>query len=280
MTTRTLMRQLTDPTGPAINVVVALVFLLPLLWLVIGIFTPAGELIAPGLRILPSRPTLDNLATIFSGQVDIPQYAMNTAMLCILRAVGTVVSSCLAAYALTKLEWPGRNIVFAITIGLLILPPWTVIVPQYHMFGNLGWLGTFLPLIVPMLTGDPFTVFLLATFMRGMPEEMSEAAQIDGAGHLRTLVQVLVPNMTGALAVAFVLSVIDTYNDFFGQLIYLNDPSQYTLALAAFQFVKVRGAPDIGAIIAFTAIALIPLIIIFALAQRQLRQVNLASGLK
>jgi multiple sugar transport system permease protein len=280
MTTRQLMQRFTDPTGPTMNVLVALAFIMPLCWLVIGIFTPSGELIARDLHILPSRPTLDNLATIFSGQVDLGRYAWNTAVLCVVRAAGTVFSSALAAYALTKLKFPGRDFIFALTIGLLILPPWTLIVPQYNLFANLGWLGTPLPLIVPMLFGDPFTVFLLATFMRGMPDEMSEAAQIDGAGHLRTLVQVLLPNMTGALAVAAVLSIIDTYNDFFGQLIYLNDPDQYTLALAAFQFVKVRGAPDIGAVIAFTAIALVPLIVIFALAQRQLRQVNISSGLK
>jgi multiple sugar transport system permease protein len=261
-------------------IAITCVFALPLVWLLLAVFRPAGTLLSQSINPIPSHWTLANLRTVFSGQIDIPRYAWNTAVLCVLRAAGTLMASSLAAYAFTKLEFPGRKILFAITLSLLILPPWALIVPQYNLFGRLHWLGSIKPLTVPLFFGDPFTIFLLSSFMRAIPRQLSEAAEVDGAGHIKIFWRIIVPNMKAPLIVAGVLSIIDTYNDFFGQIIYLNNNSQYTLALAAFQFVETHGAPNIGAIIAFTAVALTPLVIIFFLAQRQLREINLASGLK
>lgn len=259
---------------------VTALFAFPLVWLGFGVFRPAGELLSHRLSPLPQEWTLRNLRTVFAGQIDIPRYAWNTLVLCGLRAVGTVLASSLAAYAFTKLNFPGRRALFVLTLCLLILPTWAMVVPQYRLFDSLGWLGTIKPLTVPLFFGDPFTIFLLASFMRAVPAELSEAAELDGAGHVRTYWHIVLPSIKPALVVAAVLSVIDTYNDFFGQIIYLNNDSQYTLALASFQYVKVHGAPDIGAIIAFTAISMIPLIVVFFLAQRQLRETNASAGLK
>jgi ABC-type glycerol-3-phosphate transport system permease component len=261
-------------------IAITCVFAVPFVWLLLAVFRPAGTLLSQSINPIPSHWTLANLQTVFSGQIDIPRYAWNTAVLCVLRAVGTLMASSLAAYAFTKLEFPGRKILFGITLSLLILPPWALIVPQYNLFGRLHWLGSIKPLTVPLFFGDPFTIFLLSSFMRAIPRQLNEAAEVDGAGHIKIFWRIILPNMRAPLIVAGVLSIIDTYNDFFGQIIYLNNNSQYTLALAAFQFVETHGVPNIGAIIAFTAVALTPLVIIFFLAQRQLREINLASGLK
>jgi multiple sugar transport system permease protein len=264
----------------ALLTVVTCIFALPLVWLLLAVFRPAGTLLSHSINPIPAHWTLANLRTVFSGQIDIPRYALNTAVLCILRAAGTLMASSLAAYAFTKLEFRGRNVIFAITLSLLILPAWALLIPQYALFGKLHWLGSIKPLTVPLFFGDPFTIFLLSSFMRAIPRQLSEAAEIDGAGHFKIFWRIILPNMTAPLIVAGVLSIIDTYNDFFGQIIYLNNNSQYTLALAAFQFVETHGVPNIGAIIAFTAVAVTPLVVIFFLAQRQLRAINIASGLK
>lgn len=280
-TARPARRQVPRKMLPYITLTPAtLLFAFPLVWLALGVFMPAGELLSRRISPIPSHWTIQNLDVIFNGSVDLPGYAWNTFVLCTLRAAGTIASSSLAAYALTKLRFRGRNVIFGATLCLLVMPTWAMLVPQYRLFAELGWLGSMKPLIVPLVFGDPFTIFLLSAFMRAVPVELSEAAEIDGASHLQTYWHIILPNIKSALVVAAVLSVIDTYNDFFGQIIYLTRNDQYTLALAAFQYVKVHGAPDIGAILAFTAVSMLPLIVLFFVAQRQLRETNISSGLK
>lgn len=246
-------------------------FLLPIYWLIVGALTPAGSLLQTPVNWLPHGLTLQNFHSLTSyGEVNLPRYALNTMYICGFSVIAGVASSSLVAYGFARIDFPGRDALFAVLIATIILPPWATLIPQYVLFKWLGWVGTFKPLTFPYLFGDAFTIFLFRQFMLGIPRELSEAAKVDGASEFTIYWRIILPLMRPTLAVGALFIFINTYNDFFGPLIYLTDPNHYTLSLAAFQFVQVHGAPDIGAIIAYTVVVVAPLVIVFFYAQRTL----------
>jgi multiple sugar transport system permease protein len=262
-------------------IAVAIPFVLPFFWLLTGTFKPPGDLLVVPPVWVPAHWTLDNLRALGSyGDVDLGYYARNTLYLCVFNVVATVASCSLVAYGFARIRFPGRDVLFAILIATLILPRWATLIPSYMIFKWLGWLGTFRPLTWPALFGDAFTIFLIRQFMRGIPMELSEAAYIDGASEWSIYWRVILPLVKPALAVAGLFTFTWVYNDFFGPLIYLSDSGKYTLSLAAFQFVKTHGAPDIGAIVAFTTLVTLPLIVLFFFTQRMLVEGVTLTGLK
>lgn len=262
-------------------IAVAIPFMLPFFWLLTGTFKPATDLLVVPPVWIPSHWSLQNVQSLFGyGDVNIPYYAENTLYICLFNVVATVASCSLVAYGFARIRFPGRDVLFAILIGTLILPNWATLIPTYMIFKWLGWLGTFRPLTWPALFGDAFTIFLLRQFMLTIPHELSEAARIDGASEFTAYRRVILPLIKPALAVAALFTFINNYNDFFGPLIYLTDSGKYTLALAAFQFVKTHGVPDIGAIVAFSTLVTLPLIIVFFLTQRLLVEGITLTGIK
>ncbi len=262
-------------------IAVAIPFVFPFFWLLTGTFKPSGDLLVVPPVWVPAHWTLDNLRALGSyGDVDLGYYARNTLYLCAFNVVATVASCSLVAYGFARIRFPGRDFLFAILIATLILPRWATLIPSYMIFKWLGWLGTFRPLTWPALFGDAFTIFLIRQFMRTIPMELSEAAYIDGASEWGIYWRVILPLVKPALAVAGLFTFTWVYNDFFGPLIYLSDSGKYTLSLAAFQFVKTHGAPDIGAIVAFTTLVTVPLIVLFFFTQRMLVEGVTLTGLK
>jgi multiple sugar transport system permease protein len=260
---------------------VAVPFVFPFFWLVTGTFKPSGDLLVVPPVWIPSHWTMSNVTSLFHySDVNIPFYAENTLYICAFNVVASVASCSLIAYGFARINFPGRNILFGIVIATLILPNWATLVPTYMVFKWLGWLGTFNPLTIPALFGDAFTIFLLRQFMLTIPHELSEAAYIDGASEFGIYWRIILPLVKPALAVAALFVFINNYNDFFGPLIYLSDSGKYTLALGAFQFIKSRGVPDIGAIVAFTTLVTLPLIVIFFFTQRRLVQGITLTGIK
>jgi multiple sugar transport system permease protein len=255
-----------------VTLAVALVpFLFPIFWLVTGAFRPNTTLLQTPPEWWPHEWTLDNFRALLDyREVDLVRYALNTFYISGFAVVAGVISSSLVAYGFARIPFRGRDTLFAVLIATMIIPAWTTLIPQYLLFKWLGWLGTFKPLTVPFLFGDAFTIFLFRQFMLGIPRELSEAAKIDGASELAIYWRIVLPLMKPALVVGALFLFINTYNDFFGPLIYLTDASHYTLSLAVFQFVQLRGAPDIGAVIAYTALVVAPLLVLFLFAQRAL----------
>jgi multiple sugar transport system permease protein len=254
---------------------------MPLYWLLTGTFKPAGELLQVPPVWIPERWTVDNIRSLGDyGDVNILADAANTAYICAFNVVATVASCSLIAYGFARIRFPGRDVLFAIMIGTLILPGWSTLIPTYMVFKWLGWLGTFRPLTFPALFGDAFTIFLMRQFMRGIPMELSEAAYIDGASEFGIYRRVVLPLVKPVLAVAALFTFIYNYNDFFGPLIYLTDSGRYTLALAAFEFVHTHGAPDIGAVVAFTMLVTLPLVVLFFFTQRMLVEGITLTGIK
>lgn len=265
----------------ALLICVTIPFVFPFFWLVTGTFKPSGDLLVVPPVWIPSHWTLSNVTSLFHyGDVNIPFYAENTLYICAFNVAASVVSCSLIAYGFARINFPGRNVLFGIVIATLILPNWATLVPTYMVFKWLGWLGSFKPLTFPALFGDAFTIFLLRQFMLTIPQELSEAAYIDGASEFGIYRRIILPLVKPALAVAALFVFINNYNDFFGPLIYLSDSGKYTLALGAFQFIKSRGVPDIGAIVAFTTLVTLPLIVLFFFTQRMLVQGITLTGIK
>jgi multiple sugar transport system permease protein len=163
----------------------------------------------------------------------------------------------------------------------IMLPFQVVLVPQFTIFKELGWLNTFLPLIVPkFLATDAFFVFLMVQFIRGIPKEIFEAARIDGAGHLRSFVQITLPLMVPALATTAIFTFIWTWSDFFGPLIYLRIPETFPAAVALKGFLDVQSSSDFGSMFAMSVVSLLPLFIVFLVGQRYLIKGFATTGIK
>jgi multiple sugar transport system permease protein len=194
-------------------------------------------------------------------------YLRNTLLLCICTVAGAVVSSAVVAYGFAKIEFPGRNQLFGLMIATMALPGQVTMIPIFSLFRKIGWYGTYLPLIVPAFTASAYYVFLMTQFFRTLPEEMSEAARVDGAGEWTIFQTLILPLSKPALATCALFQFIGTWNDFLGPLLYVNDPSKYPLAYGLQQFVSHYGG-FYAQLMAAATIFTIPIIILFFLAQK------------
>ncbi|SED13049.1 carbohydrate ABC transporter membrane protein 2, CUT1 family [Amycolatopsis tolypomycina] len=252
-------------------VLLAVVMLYPVLWMVVSSLRPNDEIFrSPGLvldhlRVQNYADGWNALASPFG------HYLINSAIVVLGCILGNLVSCSMAAYAFARLEFTGKRWWFAVMLGTIMLPIHVIIVPQYILFSQLGWVNTFLPLIVPkVLATDAFFVFLMVQFIRGLPRELDEAARIDGCGHPRIFLRVILPLMKPALATTTIFTFIWTWNDFFSQLIYLTDPQMYTVPVALRSFVDATSTTSWGSLFAMSVLSLLPIFLAFLFGQRYL----------
>ncbi|HET6737567.1 MAG TPA: carbohydrate ABC transporter permease, partial [Kribbella sp.] len=209
------------------------------------------------------------------------RYLLNSALVVLGSIVGNLVSCSMAAYAFARLEFNGKKFWFAIMLLSIMLPIHVVIVPQYILFSNLGWINTVLPLIVPkLLATDAFFVFLMVQFIRGIPRELDEAARIDGCGKASIFLRIILPLMVPALATTTIFTFIWTWNDFFSQLIYLTDPHMYTVPVALRSFIDSTSSSSWGSMFAMSVVSLVPVFLAFLLGQRFLIKGIATTGIK
>lgn len=253
--------------------------LLPLLWMVATslkgdsqIFTASFNLAA----LLPSPPRWRNYADAVSS-IPFVTYLKNTLLLCAVSVVGSVSSSAVAAYGFGKLEFPGKNFLFLLMISTMALPAQVTMVPVFAMFRWLHWYGTYLPLMVPAFFGAPFYIFLLTQFYRNLPTELAEAARIDGASDWRIFWQIMMPLSRPALVTCALFQFMGTWNDFFGPLLYINNPDRYTLAYGLQQFLSLHGS-EWSRLMAASTLFVLPIIVLFFFAQKTFIQGIAATG--
>ncbi len=262
-------------------IVTSLAMIYPLLWMLVSSLRPNEEIFrSPGL--LPLSFDVDNYVRGWNALAQpFSHYLVNSTLLVLGCVVGNLIACSLTAYAFARLKFWGRNIAFAVMLMTLMLPIHVVIVPQYIMFSQTGWVNTQLPLILPkFLATDAFFVFLMVQFIRGIPKELDEAARIDGAGHFRIFFQVILPLMLPALATTTIFTFMWMWNDFFGSLIFLTTPENFTVPLALQQFMDTQGASDWGAMFAMSILSLIPLFLVFLFGQRFLVKGFATTGIK
>jgi len=259
----------------AVLLLLSIPYLTPLFWMVTTslktdaqIFPREGQSLSPLApeNLIPSPIRVENYRDALLA-VPMGAYTRNTVFLCVCNVVGAVISSAFIAYGFARLNFRGRDTFFFIMLATMALPPQVTMIPTFLLFRWLGWYGTYLPLIVPSLFGSPFFVFLLRQFFLTLPEEMFESARIDGAGELTIFSQFVLPLSKAPLATCALFQTMHTWNDFFGPLLYLNDPSRYTLAYGLQQFVSSFGGRWAQLMAAATMFTL-PLVIVFFVAQQ------------
>lgn len=262
-------------------IALSLLMIYPLLWLVVSSFKPNDEIFR-NLSLFTTNLTVENYVNGWNDlQFPFGLFLANSTIISVGAIVGNLLSCSLAAYAFARLKFTGRPILFAIMLMTIMLPFQVVLVPQFTIFKELGWLNTFLPLIVPkFLATDAFFVFLMVQFIRGIPKEIFEAARIDGAGHLRSFVQITLPLMIPALATTAILTFIWTWSDFFGPLIYLRIPETFPAAVALKGFLDVQSSSDFGSMFAMSVVSLAPLFVVFLVGQRYLIKGFATTGIK
>ena len=258
-----------------------LIMLYPLLWMLSSSFKPTAEIFRePGL--IPWSFTPENYTEGWNAlQFPFHHYLLNSAIVVVGAIVGNLIGCSMAAYAFARLEFRGKRLFFAIMLATIMLPIHVVIVPQYILFAELGWINTFYPLIVPkLLATDGFFIFLMVQFIRGLPKDLDEAARIDGCGHIRIFCQIILPLSMPALATTAIFTFIWTWNDFFSQLIFLTSPDMYTVPVALRTFVDSSSQTSWGPLFAMSVVALGPVFGFFLAGQRYLVKGIATTGIK
>lgn len=258
----------------ALLLALCLPFILPLVWMTSTslktddqIYAREGRDTAISLTsLIPSPVKWSNYAEAVQ-TVPVGAYLRNTIFLCAANVAGAVLASAIVAYGFARLRFRGREVLFMLMISTMALPGQVTMIPVFALFRALGWYGTFLPLIVPACFGNPFYIFLMRQFFRTIPEELAEAARIDGASEWRIFWQVMLPLAKPAMATCALFQFLYTWNDFFGPLLYINDPTKYTLAYGLQQFMSSYGG-EWAQLMAGACIFTVPVIVLFFLAQR------------
>ena len=256
---------------------VAAIFLLPLFWMVSSSLKPEWQVLANPTVWIPNPPRWANYREALT-YLPFGRYALNTLIISLGAIVGHLLSCTIVAYGFARLRAPGKGFFFGLLLATLMLPYPVTMVPLFALFNRLGWIDTFLPLIVPAFFGNAFYIFLLRQFFLTLPPDLEDAARIDGANTLQVLRHVILPISTPALATVVIFTFQASWNDFLQPLIFLQDQSNYTLTLGLNFF---RGSFQVNwaYLMAASLVVVLPVVIVFFLAQRFFIHVSHVSGI-
>jgi ABC-type glycerol-3-phosphate transport system permease component len=267
-----------DISGHILLCGLSLLFFIPFFWLVCTSLKPDKEIFSSTLKILPTEYKWSNYREAIEF-IPILRYLGNTLLICFFNVIGAVLSCSLVAYGFSRIKWKGRNTFFIILLSTMMLSGQVTMIPVFRIFRTLGWIGTFLPLIVPSFFGSAFFIFLLRQFFMGIPKALSEAAIIDGCSEFGIYLRIILPLSKPALLTVGLFTFLGMWNDFMGPLIYLTDNSKYTLAVGLQQFLGQYSA-EWSKLMAISTLMTIPVIILFFLTQKTFVKGIALTGLK
>lgn len=267
----------TDALRVSILVTTALVALIPILWLVLGSFKTPTELSARPPLLLPESWGIGNYTDALT-RFDFTTYLFNSVVVTIAATALTLVINAMAAYALAKYNFRGKNALFLLTLATIMIPLQVILIPVYQVVASLGMVNTLWGLIIPA-AATPTGVFILRQYMLSIPDELIEAARVDGAGEFRTFIQIVIPMCKPALAVVAILSVMWRWNDFLWPLVVAQSESVYTLPVALARFTAEETVP-FNLIIAMSVVTILPVIVMFLFFQRQIVTGIASTGIK
>ena len=249
-------------------IALSLVFLFPFYWMVATALKAERFVFAWPPQWIPNPVMWSNFKEALSNsQLPFPVFFKNTMILEIGIITGRLISCTLIAYGFARLEAPGKDILFAVLLATLMLPSAVTLIPRFILFNKIGWVNSYLPLIVPAWFGEAYAIFLMRQFFMTIPRELEEAARIDGANFLQIITGVIVPLSMPVLTVILILSFKDIWNDFFGPLLYLNDLTKYPLAVGLAYF-NGQFRVQMSLLMAASVVVLLPLLIVFFIAQK------------
>ena len=262
-------------------ILLSFVMLYPLFWLTASSLKPENEIFG-SLGLWPSTFQWSNYTEGWNAlPVSFTVFYKNSAIVTVLSVIGNLLSCSFAAYAFARLQFNGRTFFFGLMMMTMMLPYHVVLIPQYVLFLKLGWVETYLPLVVPrFLAADGFFIFLMIQFFRQIPRELDEAAMIDGCSPFKIYWAVIMPLSLPALGTAAIFSLIWVWEDFLAPLIYLNDINSYTVPLALRLFVDREGQSAFGQMFAMSVLSLVPVLIFFVAFQKMIIRGIATSGMK
>ncbi len=255
------------------------VFVMPVGWMLSTALKDLGSVAQFPPQLIPSPALWSNFATAVT-VVPFMHYMANSALYTAASLIGDVLSSAFVAYAFARLRCRYREPMFLLVLATMMVPSQVQLIPQFILFKWLGWLNTYLPLVVPTYFGSPFLVFLLRQAFRSVPAELDEAAKIDGASYLTIWWRLILPLSKPALAAVAIFSFMFHWNDFIGPLIYLNSDDLYPVSLGLQQYTAAFGGTQWNMLMAASLVAVLPCLIVFFLAQRYLVQGIMIGGVK
>ena len=265
---------------PAILLSVIMVY--PLVWMVASSLKPNEEVFTTVTSLVPSRFVWENYVTGWqsTGRYTYTTYFANSFTIALWSTAGGIVSSSLVAYAFARIPFAGKKIWFAILMGTMLLPVQVLLIPQYIMFKTFGWINTYLPIIIPQFCGVPFFVFLNLQFMRGVPKELDEAAEIDGCGWVYKYLRIMLPLSVPSLITSGIFGFYWSWQEFLQPLIYISKPRLYPVSIALKMFSDPNTKTNWSGLFAMTTLSIIPVVIVFMAFQRYLVEGVATTGLK
>ena len=262
--------------------VFACVMIYPVIWMVMGSFKTTNEIFQSAQKLLPDSFRLDNYVNGWKGFAgfSFAIFFKNSLFISTVATAGAVISSVIVAYGFARCEFRFKNFWFGCMLLSMMLPFQIIMIPQYIMFNKMGWVGTYLPLIIPQFCSQGFFVFLNVQFIRGIPKDLDEAARIDGANIYSIFVRIILPLIKSSLVTSAIFSFMWRWDDFLAALLYLNKPSRYPVSLALKLFSDPTVGSDWGAMFAMATLSLVPIFIIFLTMQKYLVEGIASTGIK
>jgi ABC-type glycerol-3-phosphate transport system permease component len=256
----------------------AIFLMLPLGWMLSTSLKSLGTVFIFPPKWIPEDPLWSNYVDLFQ-VVPFGRYILNTSLVTLLDVIGKLISCSLVAFSFARLRWRGRNTLFLIMLATMMLPTQVTLIPQFIVFRELGWIDTYLPLVLPNWFGGPFLTFLLRQFFMSIPFELDDAARIDGASIFGIYWRIILPLSKPALAAVAIFMFNGSWNEFFAPLIYLHSREKYTIALGLRSF-QDQNYTEWHLLMAASLVAMLPVVIIFFFAQRYFIQGIVFTGLK
>jgi multiple sugar transport system permease protein len=250
----------------------------PFLWMALASLKPEAEIRAVPPTWWPHTFTLDNFRDLFS-RLDFPTYFLNSTIVAALTTAGNLLFCSLLGYALAKLRFPGRKAMFLVVLGMLMVPGMVTFVPQFVLVSNLGLANSYAGLVLPFLAG-PFGVFLMRQFLLSIPDDLIEAARVDGAGEWRIFWRIVLPLCRPALATLGILTFLASWNNFLWPLVIATTEDKYTLPVALALYSVGQNRTDLGLLLAGAVVVVLPVLIVFLLLQRHFLRGIATTGLK
>lgn len=254
----------------------------PLLWMIMSSFKPSNEIFANAGSLMPKEFFPNNYPNGWKGfgGISFSVFFKNSFIISGLSTVGSVFSSACIAFGLSRLRFKGRKIWFVMMLLTMMLPFQIIMIPQYIIFNKAGWIGTILPLVAPAYFGGGFFIFLIMQFIYGIPKDLDEAAKIDGCSFYGIFGRVILPLIVPALITSGIFAFMWKWDDFLASLLYLNNPSNYTVSLALKMFSDPSTQSDWGAMFAMATLSILPIMLIFIFCQKYLVEGISTEGLK
>ncbi len=254
------------------------VLMIPLVWMVSTSLKPLDEVYVYPIRWIPSELVWRNYSDVFKN-VPFARYLYNSAYISVFAIIGNLLGSSLAAYSFARMRFPGRNVLFLVMLSTLMVPAWVTMIPHFMLFKWLGWLDTYLPILVPAYFAQPFYTFLLRQFFLGIPIDLEDAARIDGCSSLGIYWRIFLPLARPALITVAIFSFFYYWNDLLYPLIYLQSQNKFPVAMGIATF-RSEQYVNFALMMAAATLALLPMLIVFFLAQRLFIQGVVITGVK